>query len=106
MEAVPLALHAGQGRVGARERADAMVEFSHVISDPEGLHARPVAQVCVAASAWESTVSVSCGDACASARDLMGLMGLCACKGDELVVRVEGADEVDCAEALREVFCF
>lgn len=106
MEAVPLALHAGQGRVGARERADTMVEFSHVISDPEGLHARPVAQVCVAASAWESTVSVSCGDACASARDLMGLMGLCACKGDELVVRVEGEDEDDCAEALREVFCF
>lgn len=83
-----------------------MVEFSHVIRDAQGLHARPVAQICAAASAWGSAVTVSCADASVSARDLMGLMDLCARKGDELVVRVEGEDEDDCAEALREVFCF
>mgnify|MGYP000040135644 CR=1 FL=1 len=39
-------------------------------------------------------------------RDLMGLMGLCARRGDELAVRVEGPDEEACAAALREVFTF
>lgn len=38
--------------------------------------------------------------------DLMGLMGLCARRGDELAVRVEGPDEEACAAALREVFTF
>ena len=36
----------------------------------------------------------------------MGLMGLCARKGNELAVKVEGPDEEACADALREVFTF
>lgn len=82
------------------------VEFSHVIADAQGLHARPVTRICAAAGQWESEISVSCGDAVASATDLMGLMGLCARRGDELTVRVEGPDEDACAAALRETFAF
>ena len=77
-----------------------MIEFSHTITDAQGLHARPVAQICAAARQWES------GGLSTSATDLMGLMGLCARKGDELAVKVEGPDEEACADALREVFTF
>ena len=51
-------------------------------------------------------VTVCCGGLSTSATDLMGLMGLCARKGDELAVKVEGPDEEACADALREVFTF
>lgn len=83
-----------------------MVEFSHVIRDAQGLHARPVAMVCAAVRKWKSEVAVSCLGATTSACDLMGLMGLCARKGDELRVSVTGPDEEACAEALRDVFAF
>lgn len=83
-----------------------MVEFSHVIFDVEGLHARPVTRICAAALEWESAVTVTCRGSSTSARDLMGLMGLCARTGDRLGVTVEGPDEEDCAAALREVFTF
>lgn len=83
-----------------------MIEFSHTITDAQGLHARPVAQICAAARMWESAVTVACGETSTPATDLMGLMGLCARKGDELVVCVEGTDEEACASALREVFTF
>lgn len=83
-----------------------MIEFSHTITDAQGLHARPVAQICAAARQWESGVTVCCGGLSTLATDLMGLMGLCARKGDELAVKVEGPDEEACADALREVFTF
>ena len=61
--------------------------------------------VCAAAQ-MEGEVAVSCLGTTASACDLMGLMGLCARKGDELRVSVTGPDEEVCAEALRDVFTF
>lgn len=79
-----------------------MVKFSHVIQDPCGLHARPVTLICACVRGYESSVRISCGAASASATDLMELMGLMARKGDELEVKVEGADEDTCAAALRE----
>ena len=79
-----------------------MVRFSHVIQDPGGLHARPVTLICACARGYESSVSILCGAARASATDLMELMGLMARKGDVLEVEVEGPDEDACASALRE----
>lgn len=43
-----------------------MIEFSHVISDAEGLHARPVALVASAVHPWESSVTVVCRGASTS----------------------------------------
>ena len=83
-----------------------MQEFTHVIADAAGLHARPVTQVVAAAMAWQSAVSVSCRGRSAAGTDLMGLMGLDARCGDELAVHVEGPDEDEAAKALRAVFSF
>lgn len=83
-----------------------MLEFSHAIADPEGLHARPVARICSEAHAWESSITVVFGALSVDATDLMGLMGLMARCGDELTVTVEGSDEGACCEAMRSVFDF
>jgi phosphocarrier protein HPr len=83
-----------------------MVEFSYVILDKQGLHARPVAMICSEAHQWGSDIVITCRGAEASATDLMGLMALDGRKGDELVVRISGEDEAACAEAMRSVFTF
>lgn len=83
-----------------------MLEFSHVILDPEGLHARPVARICSEARPWECSITVACGMLSVDATDLMGLMGLMAKCGDELIVTVNGPDEEACREAMRSVFDF
>lgn len=83
-----------------------MLEFSHVIADPEGLHARPVARICSEAHAWESSITVAFRALSVDATDLMGLMGLMARCGDELTVTVNGPDEEACCEVMRSVFDF
>lgn len=83
-----------------------MVLFTHVIEDVEGLHTRPVVKIVTELQCWLSTVTVSCGASGASAADLMGLMGLDARQGDELIVTVEGPDEEAATMALQQVFTF
>ncbi|MBS6612378.1 MAG: HPr family phosphocarrier protein [Collinsella intestinalis] len=83
-----------------------MLEFSHVILGPEGLHARPVTCICSEAHLWKSSITVALGGLSVNAADLMGLMGLMAKCGDELIVTVNGPDEEACCEAMRSVFDF
>lgn len=80
-----------------------MLEFSHVILGPEGLHARPVTCICSEAHLWKSSITVALGGLSVNATDLMGLM---AAYGDELIVTVNGPDEEACCEAMRSVFDF
>lgn len=67
-----------------------MIELSHVIAGFEGLHARPVAQICACARTFESAVTVYAGERSSVATDLVGLMALDARKGETLRVVVEG----------------
>ena len=78
-----------------------MVSFTHTLKDPQGLHARPIAQMVAALMPFESEVRIGCGDRSADGRDLMGLMGLDAMCGAALEVTVEGSDEDAAADALR-----
>lgn len=80
-----------------------MMEFTHVIRDKLGLHARPVTQIALVTRDHQSTVQVACGNSTAAGDDLMALMGLDARQGDELTVRVDGPDEEATAAALKDV---
>lgn len=80
-----------------------MVSFTHTVEDPQGLHARPIAQMVAALMPFESEVRIAVGDRSADGRDLMGLMGLDAMHGEVLEVSVEGADEDTAVDALRAV---
>ena len=83
-----------------------MVQFIHVIKDPEGLHARLVAGVAAEARRWKSSCVVSCDSAHADATDPMALLRLDAHCGDELTIIVSGPDEEAAAMALQQVFAF
>lgn len=79
-----------------------MKEFTHVISDPLGLHARPAGMLVKAAAGFASTVTVTAPTGKADAKRLMAVMRLAAKQGMELTITVEGPDEEASAASLQE----
>ena len=79
-----------------------MKEFTHVISDPLGLHARPAGMLVKAAAGLASTVTVTAPTGKADAKRLMAVMRLAAKQGMELTITVEGPDEEAAAASLQE----
>lgn len=79
-----------------------MKEFTHVISDPLGLHARPAGMLVKAAAGFASTVTVTAPTGKADAKRLMAVMRLAAKQGMELTITVEGPDEDTAAASLQE----
>ena len=79
-----------------------MKEFTHVIADPLGLHARPAGLLVKAAAAHQSTVTVTAPTGKADAKRLMAVMRLAAKQGMELTITVEGPDEEAAAASLQE----
>lgn len=77
-----------------------MKEFTHVIADPLGLHARPAGMLVKACAGYASTVTVTAPTGKADAKRLMAVMRLAAKQGMELTVSVEGADEEKAAAEL------
>lgn len=79
-----------------------MKEFTHVISDPLGLHARPAGMLVKAAAGFASTVTVTAPTGKADAKRLMAVMRLAAKQGMDLTITVEGPDEEAAAASLQE----
>ncbi|MDD6762439.1 MAG: HPr family phosphocarrier protein [Clostridiales bacterium] len=80
-----------------------MKEFKYVITDPEGIHARPAGELVKAVKAYESEVNISKEGKTVSAKKIFGVMGLAAKQGQEVVFTIEGPDE-DKAAAEIEAF--
>ncbi len=78
-----------------------MQQFTHIIIDPAGIHARPAAKLVKEAGSYASTVTIAKGDKKVDARKLISIMGLGAKHNDDIIVTVEGDDEVEAAEALK-----
>ena len=80
-----------------------MKEFTYVITDKEGIHARPAGELVKLAKEYTSTVSVIKEGKKADAKKVFGLMGLGVKNGMEITVQIEGVDE-DTAAAAVEAF--
>ena len=78
-----------------------MKEFTHVIADTLGLHARPAGLLVKAAAAYQSTVTVTAPTGKADAKRIMAVMRLAAKQGMELTVTCEGPDEEAAAAGLQ-----
>ena len=77
-----------------------MKEFTYVITDKEGIHARPAGELVKLAKSYASSVSVIKKGKKADAKKVFGLMGLGVKQGMEITVQVEGVDEETAAAAL------
>ena len=77
-----------------------MKQFTYVINDPIGIHARPAGLLVKAAKALDSTITVEKeGGKSSAATKLMGVMG-----GDTVIVTVEGGDEEASCRAMEQFF--
>ena len=83
---------------------DSMKEFQYVITDPEGIHARPAGLLVKKANEFASNVTIKKGDKSADAKRIFAVMGLGVKKADEITVCVEGEDEAKASEAMEQFF--
>ena len=76
-----------------------MRSFTYTIVEPRGIHARSAGILAEMVRPLNSTVIIRKGDAQAGAKQLVAVMGLNIKQGEEILVMVEGSDEIaDCAK--------
>lgn len=83
-----------------------MYSKTTVINNPSGLHARPAAVFCKAASGFESKVTVRKNVEGAEPRDaksILMLMALGLGSGTEIEIAADGSDEQAAVDALVEL---
>jgi phosphotransferase system HPr (HPr) family protein len=81
-----------------------MLDFLYVITDPNGIHARPAGLFVQKMQKFKSAVTVSREDNSADGKKIIGLMKLRPKCGQTITVRAEGEDEAAAIEAAREFF--
>ena len=77
-----------------------MKEFKYVVTDNEGIHARPAGELVKLVKGFESTISIEKEGKKVDCRKLLALMGLGVKKGHEVTFTIEGADEEAAYEAV------
>ena len=70
-----------------------MKEFKYVITDAEGIHARPATMLVKKAAGFKSDINIEAEGKKVNAKGVLGVMGLGAKKGAEITVTVDGEDE-------------
>ena len=81
-----------------------MKEFTYVITDPEGIHARPAGLLVKAAAGFKSDIKIEKDGKAANAKTIVGVMGLGVKKDMEVKVTAEGEDEDQAVETLQKFF--
>ena len=81
-----------------------MKEFSYVVTDEMGIHARPAGQLVKKAMGYKSKVTITGVKGSADLKRLMALMKLTVKKGENVKVQVEGEDEEKAASEIEEFF--
>ena len=80
-----------------------MKEFTYVITDEIGIHARPAGMLVKEAKAFTSKITLEANGKSADATKLMAVLSLGVKNGAEVVIKAEGEDE-DAAIAKMEEF--
>lgn len=80
-----------------------MAERSVQITNRNGLHARPAAEIVKAASRFQSDITIVREDLEVNGKSIMGVMMLAAECGSTLTVRASGPDEDVALESIAEL---
>ena len=81
-----------------------MKQFSYVIKDKEGIHARPAGLVVAEAKKFAGAVTIETKGKTADLKRIIAVMALCVKSGEEVIVRVDGEGEEAAAAAIEKVF--
>ena len=77
-----------------------MKEFEFVVTDPQGIHARPAGLLVKEAKKFEYNISVFKGARKGDLKKIFTIMALGVKQGETIKVQVEGADEEQAASAV------
>lgn len=77
-----------------------MKEFKYVITDEQGIHARPAGILVKEAAAFPCNVTIEKDGKAVDAKRILGLMGLGVKCGQEITIRTEGEQEDEAIEKL------
>lgn len=81
-----------------------MVQYSRIIADPEGLHARPAGLLVQCARECASDIRIEANGKTADAKRIFSIMSLCAKHNDELKFLITGEHEKEDSEKIKK-FC-
>ena len=79
-----------------------MKAYTYIITDPEGLHARPAGLLVKEANRFQAKVTVEIAGKEADAKRIFAVMGLGVKSGQEIVLRVDGEDEEEALQSISE----
>ena len=77
-----------------------MKEFEFVVTDPQGIHARPAGLLVKEPKKFESNISVFKGARKGDLKKIFTVMALGVKQGETIKVQVEGADEEQAASTV------
>lgn len=78
-----------------------MKEFSYVITDPEGIHARPAGELIKEAKKYACAIKIAKDGKAVDCKKIFGVMGLGVKKGMEVTFTFDGEDEAAACEAIQ-----
>jgi phosphocarrier protein len=83
-----------------------MIRQPITVSNRLGLHARAAAKLVRLASRFSSEIHISREDANQQidSKSILGILMLAASKGTRLVISIEGQDEAEAGEAIKQLF--
>jgi len=70
-----------------------MKEFTYVVKDSAGIHARPAGLLAKKAAGFKSDIIIKKGEKEVAAKKLLALMSLCVKCEDQITIAIEGEDE-------------
>ena len=77
-----------------------MKEFTYVITDKEGIHARPAGMLVKECNKFSSAFTIKKGDKSGDAKRIFAVMGLAAKKDEAITITADGADEAEAIVAI------
>ena len=81
-----------------------MIEKEVTVQNRAGVHARPATLIAQKANKFASDILIIKGEKTYNAKSVIGVMTMAASYNTTLMLRVEGVDENDAAEAIEELF--
>lgn len=80
-----------------------MKQFTYVIQDKQGIHARPAGQLVKLAKPYADTeVTITKGDKTVKATQLIKLMGMGIKCGDEIIIAADGPAEDEAIDVMKQ----
>jgi phosphocarrier protein len=81
-----------------------MTEKLLTVRNRAGIHARPAALIAQTANRFSCEVTMVKDDAEVNAKSIMGVITMAAAYNSTITLRTDGPDEVQCADAIVQLF--